>query len=440
MKAKRLFVSYSHKDELLRKELDAHLTPLIRESAIEIWHDRRIDAGDEWNEEIDGRMRTAEVFLLLVSPDFFASDYCYGREMSVALDRYNSGDVLIVPIVVRPVDWKRSPLARFQALPKDAIPLTSWDNRDLGWLSVVEGIRNVCEKFKVRHASGRVSSNLKSTPISHVLGGMIDRIEQMYNSDTSLAGLPSGFVDLDRLTHGFHENEVVLVASAPPIDRLGLLLRMVQHIVNNLRLPCALFCARFDPEYIASRLTAATGRIHMQRLRQGRLRDEDWESMTVALGTMHDSPLEMIPAVSATIDDVLISAETLAEKFGALPLVVVDSIDHLAGTKPNTLRKIREYASNRKRTFLIGTGLEVDPAQRNDHRPRVEDLGHWATVNEDFDTLLLLYMDELYRPDTPDLGIAEVIVARSRYPGNIGSVRLTYLRDELAYVNFAEPA
>jgi len=384
-------------------------------------------------------MRTADVFLMLVSPDFFASDYCYGKEMSVALERYDSGDVLIVPIVVRPVDWKRSSLGRFQALPKDAIPLTSWDNRDLAWLSVVEGIRNVCEKFKARHSAGRVSSNLQSNSIQQVLGGMIDRIQEMYESETLLAGLPSGFVDLDHLTRGFHENEVILVASAPPIDRLGLMLRMVQHIVNSLRLPCALFCARFDPEYIAGRLIAATGRIHMRRLRQGCLHDKDWDSLTVALGIMHDAPLEMISAVNASIDDVLLRAETLAEKFGALPLVVIDSIDHLSDTKPDVLRKIREYASNRKRIFLVGTGLEVDPAQRSDHRPRVEDLGQWATLNEDFDTLLLLYMDELYRPDTQDFGTAEVIVARSRYLGNTEVVRLTYLRDELTYANYSKP-
>lgn len=336
----------------------------MRESVIEIWHDRRIDAGDEWSSVIEDRMRTADVFLMLVSPDFFVSDYCYGKEMSVALERHDAGEALIVPIVVRPVDWKRSPLGRFQALPKDAIPITTWDNRDLGLLSVAEGIRITCEKLHEKRLQRHPGPALQSAPIQHVIGNMVSRIEQLLASEAVISGMPSGFSDLDRLTSGFHENEVVLLASAPPIDRLGLLLRIVQHITNNLRLPCALFCTRFDPEYIASRLTAATARIHMHRLRQGALHDKEWDQLTYALGVLHETPLEVISSVGASISDVLSTAEDLAVKFGALPLVVIDSIDHLAESSPAVLRKIREYASSRKRTFLVGAGLEVDPARR----------------------------------------------------------------------------
>ena len=131
-----VFFSYSHKDEDLCDELNAHLAALKRQSAIKNWTDRRIAAGDEWLNEIKRHLDSADLILLLVSSDFINSDFCYLIETSRALLRHESGDARVIPVIVRPVDWQGLPISKLQALPKDSEPVTSWTDRDEAWLNV----------------------------------------------------------------------------------------------------------------------------------------------------------------------------------------------------------------------------------------------------------------------------------------------------------------
>jgi hypothetical protein len=136
-----LFISYSHKDEPLRDELEVHLAMLKREGAIEVWHDRRINAGDEFDASISGNLEAADVILLLVSPDFLASRYCYDVEVGRAMERHQSGAARVVPVILRPCDWHRTPFAKLLAAPRDGKPLTRWADRDEAFLDVVQHIR-----------------------------------------------------------------------------------------------------------------------------------------------------------------------------------------------------------------------------------------------------------------------------------------------------------
>jgi hypothetical protein len=139
-----LFYSYSHVDEALRQELETHLALLRRQGVIREWHDRKLLPGTELDAAIDAELDRADVILLLVSPDFLASDYCYDREMIRALERHRLNQATVVPILIRPVDFMESPFAKLLALPTDAKPVTTWANRDEAWLSVAHGIRSVC--------------------------------------------------------------------------------------------------------------------------------------------------------------------------------------------------------------------------------------------------------------------------------------------------------
>src|SRR6266571_1838714 len=148
MRPLKLFYSYSHKDEELRKELENHLSILKRQGIVSEWHDRNIEAGDDWAAEIDNNLDEADVILLLVSADFLASEYCYSKEVKRALTRHEKGDVKVIPIILRPVDWQGAPFADLQALPKDAKPVTTWPNRDEAFTNVARGIRLVLQKLR----------------------------------------------------------------------------------------------------------------------------------------------------------------------------------------------------------------------------------------------------------------------------------------------------
>jgi uncharacterized protein YegL len=139
----RIFVSYSHRDERYREKLEISLAQLRRDDLISTWHDKKILPGEEWDREIDDNLNNADMVLLLISPDFLASDYAYGREMERALERHRSRSAIVVPIILRPSDWLNSRLASLQALPSRGRPISSWPNRDVAWLDVVQGLRKI---------------------------------------------------------------------------------------------------------------------------------------------------------------------------------------------------------------------------------------------------------------------------------------------------------
>jgi hypothetical protein len=126
---------------------------LRRTGLISSWHDRAISPGSEWKGDIDEHLKTADLILLLVSADFVASEYCYEIEMAIALERHDKGDAVVVPIVVRPFDFKDLPFSRLQMLPADLKPVTEWSDRDLAYKDVVQGLRRVIDLLGVRRAA-----------------------------------------------------------------------------------------------------------------------------------------------------------------------------------------------------------------------------------------------------------------------------------------------
>src|SRR2546425_5377926 len=119
-----LFYCYARKDRALRNELDIHLTGLRRSGLVTTWYDGEIVPGADWEQEIASHLNTADIILLLVSPHFIQSDYCYSKEMKRAMERHHQRETRVVPILLRPVDWADTPFRHIQVLPTDALPIT----------------------------------------------------------------------------------------------------------------------------------------------------------------------------------------------------------------------------------------------------------------------------------------------------------------------------
>lgn len=144
----RLFYSYSHKDEALLLELKTHLAPLRRSGIISEWHDRNIDLGEEWKKAIDRHLASADVILLLVSPDFINSDYCWSVEVRTALERHKRGSARVIPVILRPCNWKITQFAELQAAPTDGRAVTLWDDRDVALADVAAKIASVVSQLR----------------------------------------------------------------------------------------------------------------------------------------------------------------------------------------------------------------------------------------------------------------------------------------------------
>jgi hypothetical protein len=142
-----VFFSYSHKDEALRDELEIHLAALKRQGVIDTWHDRRIGAGEEVDHVISQYLESADIILLLVSPYFIASDYCYDVEMKSALERHRSGEARVIPVILHPCDWQALPFGKLLATPTDGKPVSKFPNQHDAFLDITKAIRKAAEEM-----------------------------------------------------------------------------------------------------------------------------------------------------------------------------------------------------------------------------------------------------------------------------------------------------
>ena len=150
-----VFMSYSHRDEALRNELENHLTSLKKQGVITTWHDRRIVPGEELHGRISDELNAADIILLLVSVDFMASDYCHDVEMNRALERQECGEAHVIPVILRPCDWQGAPFGGLMAVPKDGRPVVKHPTLDDGFLEVAKAIRRVAGFLDTSAATGR---------------------------------------------------------------------------------------------------------------------------------------------------------------------------------------------------------------------------------------------------------------------------------------------
>jgi len=141
-----IFLSYAKEDKPFKDKLLKHLSSMIRRNQIDIWDDEQIAGGQNWKEEIESKLRTAQVAILLVSADFLASDFINDFEIPILLERGKKGEVSIVPMLIRPVYFQGSELSDFKGLPKSGKPISNWQNEDEAWISVVGDLVEIIEK------------------------------------------------------------------------------------------------------------------------------------------------------------------------------------------------------------------------------------------------------------------------------------------------------
>lgn len=161
--AAKLFISYSHEDEVYKDQLLTHLTMLKREGLIEPWSDRAIMAGEDFSAAIDGELAKADIILLLVSANFIQSAYCYSREMTRAMELHRGGRAHVVPVIVRPCDWQKSPFGTLNATPRGGKAITTWRNDDEAYLDVVQAIRRIVEKSEDVSAPDAAQRTVRKT-------------------------------------------------------------------------------------------------------------------------------------------------------------------------------------------------------------------------------------------------------------------------------------
>ncbi len=161
-----VFFSYSHRDEDLRNELETHLSTLKRQGVIKTWHDRRIGAGKDIDDEIDSNLEEADIILLLVSPYFIASDYCYNIELQRAMERHHNGETRVIPVILHPCDWEQTPFGKLRATPEDGKPVSKFPNQHDAFLSITKDIRATAKEItkNIKKDTEKLEHTPKSEP------------------------------------------------------------------------------------------------------------------------------------------------------------------------------------------------------------------------------------------------------------------------------------
>ena len=208
-----MFFSYSHADEGMRDQLEKHLSALKNQGLIEAWHDRRILAGQNFDSEIDSHLESASIILLLVSPDFLASEYCYNEEMRRALELSKSGSAAVIPVILRPCDWHDTPFGNLLAAPKDGFAITQWTNVDEAFLDVVKAIKTRLPR--VTEAGEGSHTNPAGTTQTAVIRSSNLRVTKNFNQLDKDRFLHAGF---DYLAKFFENSLKELTDRNPGIE------------------------------------------------------------------------------------------------------------------------------------------------------------------------------------------------------------------------------
>ena len=269
-----------------------------------------------------------------------------------------------------------------------------------------------------------------------LLTRVVQRIQELFEraSPSDVTGVPSGFTDLDAKTAGFQEGDLIIIAGRPSMGKTALALNIGQHVAIDLGMPVAVFSMEMASEQLAMRLLGSVGRIDAHRLRTGRLTDEDWPKLSEAMERMHTAPLHIdeTPALNAL--ELRARARRLAREYGKLGLIIVDYLQLMSASSmgenrateiSEISRSLKSLAKELKVPVIALSQLNRTVEQRTDKRPVMSDLRESGAIEQDADVILFIYRDEVYNPDSPDKGIAEIILGKQRN-GPIGRVQLRF--------------
>ncbi|MGA0882890.1 MAG: replicative DNA helicase, partial [Burkholderiaceae bacterium] len=302
--------------------------------------------------------------------------------------------------------------------------------------------------FHIGEEGSRGSNSI--IPFDQIIKKVVKQVDELARNPnpSDVTGVPSGFIDLDQKTAGMHAGDLIIVAGRPSMGKTSFALNIGEHVAVDQGLPIAVFSMEMGAEQLALRMLCSVGRIDAQRIRTGRLHEEDWDRMTHAVQRMTGVQVHIDETPGLNPLELRSRARRLHRQSGGLGLIIVDYIQLMSGTSSNEnrtteiseiTRSLKGLAKELGCPVIALSQLNRTVEQRTDKRPVMSDLRESGAIEQDADVILFIYRDEVYRPDSPDKGVAEIIIGKQRN-GPIGTVRLTFLGQFTKFDNHAPPA
>lgn len=279
--------------------------------------------------------------------------------------------------------------------------------------------------------------------ISETLVKTFETIE-IYQQGLAVPGLPCGFYDLDAMTGGFQRSDLVIVAGRPSMGKTAFSVGIARNISEVHQLPVAIFSLEMSKEQLVQRMLSGESGIESNRLRSGRISQNEWEPLSRAIGTLSELPIFIDDTPNPTVTEIRSKCRRLQSEHGELGLILLDYLQLMEGSSPDN--RVQELARitrglkglSRELNVPIITLSQLSRAveSRTNKRPMMSDLRESGSIEQDADLIIMLYREEYYNPDTPDRGIAEVIITKHRN-GPTGTVKLLFDSQVTKFKNLA---
>ncbi len=283
--------------------------------------------------------------------------------------------------------------------------------------------------------------------IRQLLSKAVDRIDMLYQMDSHITGVATGFDDFDEQTAGLQPADLVIVAGRPSMGKTTFAMNIAENAAIKQGKPVAVFSMEMPGEQLAMRMMSSLGRINQHKLRTGKLADEDWPRVTSAVGILSEAPLFIDDTPALTSTDLRARARRLKREHGDLGLIVIDYLQLMQGSgKENRATEISEISRGLKALakelnvpVVALSQLNRSLEQRPNKRPIMSDLRESGAIEQDADVIVFIYRDEVYNEDSPDKGMAEIIIGKQRN-GPIGTTRLTFMGQFTKFENYTSDA
>ncbi|MHB8454998.1 MAG: replicative DNA helicase [Acidiferrobacterales bacterium] len=281
-------------------------------------------------------------------------------------------------------------------------------------------------------------------PLKTLLTSAVDRIDTLFRSESPITGVSTGFSDLDAMTSGLQNGDLVIVAGRPSMGKTSLAMNIAESAAVGQKLPVAVFSMEMPGEQLAMRMMSSLGRINAHKVRTGKLEDDDWPRLTSAIGMLADAPMYIDDTPALTPLELRSRARRLKREHG-LGLIIVDYLQLMqspeAGENRATeissiTRSLKSLAKELGVPLIAMSQLNRSLEQRPNKRPVMSDLRESGAIEQDADVILFIYRDEVYNEDSQDKGTAEIIIGKQRN-GPTGKVRLTFLGEYTRFENYA---
>jgi len=297
--------------------------------------------------------------------------------------------------------------------------------------------------FDISERDGR--SRQGFTSIQDLLTRSIDRIEELFESKETVTGVPTGFADLDELTSGLQRGDLVIVAGRPSMGKTSFAMNIAEYVALEKSLPVAVFSMEMPGEQLAMRMLSSIGRINSNKIRTGRLGDDDWPRLNSAVGLLDKAPMFIDDTAGLNPLDLRSRARRLMREHHDIGLIVIDYLQLMQSTDnsenrateiSNMTRSLKMLAKELMVPVVVLSQLNRSLEQRPNKRPIMSDLRESGAIEQDADVIFFVYRDEVYNEDSDQKGVAEIIIGKQRN-GPIGTTRLTFRGEYTRFENFA---